>query len=170
VIVKKGIAVVAVALVVVAAAWYLLASRQTEDARIRKRLNELTELISDSAGASGQDLLIQPVRLGKFFTENVVITIGERLPEIRGRDHLVAMAQAAFSRETTINVSFEDIDVTVNSDKRHALVIVNVLVTGASSDEARSVSTRQLELDMTKVDGEWLIQAVRPIEVFELDY
>ena len=168
-IVKRRAAIVAVVLVVAAAAWFLLASRQTEDARIRQRLNELTELVSAAGPVTGQDILIQLGKLRKFFTEDVVVVIGERLPEIRGRDHLVSMAQAALSRETDISVSFEDLDITVNPDERHALAVVTLLVTGASSDEAKSVTARELELDMAKVDGDWLIKTVRPVEVFELD-
>ena len=80
------------------------------------------------------------------------------------------MAQAALNRETDMSVSFEDIDVTVNPDDRHAMAVVTVFVTGVSSDEAKSVSARELEMDMAKIDGEWLIKTIRPVEVLELDY
>ena len=86
-IVKKRALIVAVVLVVAAAAWFILASRQTEDAKIRQRLNELAELVSASGPMRGQEILIQLAKLRKFFTEDVVVVIGERLPEIQGRDH-----------------------------------------------------------------------------------
>lgn len=166
---KRRAAVIAVVLVVAGAAWFLLASRQTEDARIRQRLGELAELVSAAGPVRGQDILIRLGKLRKFFTENVVVVIGGRLPEIRGRDQLLSMAQAALSRETDMDVSFEDIDVTVNPDELHAMAKVTVVVAGVSSDEAKSVSARELGLDMAKIDGEWLIKAIRRVEVFELD-
>jgi hypothetical protein len=73
----------------------------------------------------------------------------------------------------------------VGSDWPHMLVRAGVLcalvsrcivtgpptfeVRGASSQQARSVDAKELEVDLMKVDGAWVIQAIRPVEAMKLD-
>ena len=164
---KNRAAAAVVVLVGLVAAWLWLASEQTEDAKIQRRLGELTELVSDARAARGQAMIIRLGKLKRFFTEDVVVIVSDRIPEIRGQEALLGAAQVAMRAESGMNVAFKDVKVIVNPDGRHAQATVTVVMTGVSSDEARSISA--LELDMTKLDGEWLIRSVSPVEVMRLD-
>jgi len=166
---KKRFVLAVVILGLVVGVWFLIAGRQTEDSRIRHRLNLLAEMLSDTGDNTGQDLLIRPVKLGKFFAEDVVVVVSDRLPEIKGRDSLVAMAERAMRQTSSMSVSFADMEVMVNPDDRHAQVNITVLVSGADSAEATSVNAQEFELHMAKLEGEWVIKSVRPVEVMELD-
>jgi hypothetical protein len=43
------------------------------------------------------------------------------------------------------------------------------VVRGASSQQARSVGAKEFEVGLMKVDGAWVIQAIRPVEAMKLD-
>ena len=49
-----------------------------------------------------------------------------------------------------------------------ARVNTTVIVTGVHSQEGRSLDAKELEMDLVKADGAWVIQAVRPVEAMTL--
>ena len=172
---QRRVVAVAVVLGLVAVAglavviWFVQASAQGEQSRIRRRLEELTELFSNAGGQDGSAALVRLASLRQFFTEDVVVQLSDEIPELRGRDQLIATADRGLRHETGLKVTFEDIAIVLADSQRRAQANVTVLVTGVRSSEAKSVNARELEMDLVKPDGDWLIEAVRRVEVLELD-
>ena len=165
---NKRAALIAVVAALGLVVW-LAIPRLGEQGRIRRRLSELAESVSGGRRPQGAALLAHLARVGNFFTEDVSIKVGDVVPELRGREQVVGLAQRALQHAVNVKVTFADIAVRLEDDERRAQVTATVLVTGASSAEAESVNARELEIDLVKPDGDWLIEAVRPVAVFELD-
>jgi hypothetical protein len=79
------------------------------------------------------------------------------------------MAHVALQQERSVTVAFKDISVIREDGTQHARVNATVVVTGVHSRKARSVDALELEMDMVKAEGEWLIKAIRTVEAMELD-
>ena len=90
--------------------------------------------------------------------------------KVKGRSNLLKMAHFALQQEPDLTVAFEDMNVIYDTETQLALVNTTVIVTGVQSQQARSLDARELEMDLVKTDGEWVIKAVRPVEVIKLDY
>ena len=148
---------------------WLAIPRLGEQGRIRRRLADLAESVSGGRRPQGAALLAHILRLGNFFTEDVSIKVGGAVPELHGRDQVLGLAQRALQYEVNLKVTFADIVVRLEDNERRAQVTATVLVKGTTSAEAESVNARKLQLDLVKPDGDWLIEAIRPVEVFELD-
>ncbi len=166
---KKRFVPIVVILALVVGGWFFIAGRQTEDSLIRHRLDTLAKMLSDTGPKTGQDLLIRSAQLGQFFAEDVVVVLTDRATEIRGRQSLVVMAERATREVASMDVDFADVEVIVNSDKQHAQVNITVFITGEETAQMAAFNAQEFELQMTKIDGEWVINAVAPVEVLHLD-
>ena len=166
---KKSAVIVVLLVALVVVVWIVKASDQGEQGRIRRRLDDLTELLSSAGAKKGPAALLQLASLQKFFTEEVTVKVSDEISEISGRDNLVAAARVVLQHEAGMKVSFADITVALEPGERQAQINVTVLVRGVTSKEAKSIDVRELEIDLVRPDGDWLIDAVRPVEVLELD-
>jgi hypothetical protein len=67
-------------------------------------------------------------------------------------------------QDPTLTVAFTDISVHRGRAAHRARVQATCVVSGASSQQARSVDAQGLEMDLMKVEGAWVTQAIRPVE------
>lgn len=164
---KNPVAIAAVTLAVVVVAWLMFP--KSEEHRIRQRLHELTEVISSTQHQRGTSRLVHVTGLREFFTGDVTVHIGDGIPRVKNRDTLLQMAHVALHHEPALTVAFTDLSVTHDRGTPYARVNATVVVTGVHSQQAKSVDAREVKMDMVKNEGEWRIQAVRPVQVMKLD-
>lgn len=164
---KKPIAIAVAVLGVVIVAWFVF--HKNEDDRIRQRLHELAHVVSTTKEKRDTARLVHIAGLKQFFTQGVTVEINSETRKVKGRDNLLKMAHFALQQETGLTVAFKDISVSYNDGTPHAMVNTTVFVTGVRSQRARSVNAQELEMDFVKAEGEWVIQAVRPVKAMELD-
>lgn len=164
---KKPVAIAAAVLGVVVVAWFVF--HKNEDDRIRQRLHELAYVVSTTKEKQDTARLIHIAGLKQFFTQGVTVEINSETRKVTGRDNLLKMAHVALTHEPGLTVAFKDLSVFTDDGTPHARVNTTVFVTGVQSQKARTVNAQELEMDLVKADGEWVIQAVRPVKAMELD-
>ncbi|MFQ5656180.1 MAG: nuclear transport factor 2 family protein [Candidatus Methylomirabilales bacterium] len=164
---KKPVAITAAVLGVLIVAWFVF--HKNEDDRIRQRLHELAHVVSTTKEKRDTARLIHMAGLKQFFTQDVTVELHTEMRTVAGRETLLKMAYLALTHEPSLTVAFKDISVFHDDGTPHAEVNTTVVVTGVQSNRARSVDAQELEMDLVKADGEWLIQAVRPVKAMELD-
>lgn len=165
---KNSVTIAVVVLGIVVVAWFFYSFQQSEEDRIRNRLHDLADVVSTMQHKRDAARLLHIAELQQFFTHNVTVQVKNDLPKVNGRDKLLKMAHIAYQQEPGLTVAFTDISVAHEDGTQQALVHTTVVVTGVHSDKARSVDAQELEMDFTKLDGEWLIEAIQSIEVMEL--
>ncbi|MFQ5988568.1 MAG: nuclear transport factor 2 family protein [Candidatus Methylomirabilales bacterium] len=164
---KNPVAIAAGVLAIVVVVW-LVYPRSEED-RIRQRLHELAEVVSTTQQHRDAARLIHIAGLKQFFTDDVTVQIKGNIPHVKDRRKLLQMAHVALQQEPNLAVAFEDISVIYDNGTQQAQVNTTVVVTGAHSQRAKSVEAQEMEMDLVKPAGEWLIKAVRPVEVMRLE-
>lgn len=164
---KNPVAIAAAVLGILIVGW--LVYPKSEEDHIRQRLHELAEAVSTTQQHRDTARLIHIAGLNQFFTEDVSVHINGNIPSVGDRKKLLHMAHVALQQEPNLTVAFEDISVIYDSGTQQARVNTTVVVTGAHSQRAKSVNAQEMEMDWVKPEGEWLIRAVRPVEVMTLD-
>lgn len=165
-VIKNPVAIALSVVGILIVVWFVF--QESEDDRIRQRLHELADVVSTANQKRDTARLIHMAGLKQFFTEDVSVKIKDDLPQVAGRDTLLKMAHIALQQEPGLTVAFTDINVTHDDGTMHARVNTTVVVTGIHSRKARSVDAQELEMDLVKADGEWRINAIRSVEVMEL--
>lgn len=158
---------VRIGLVVAAVVAALLAARAywpTEERRVRSRLDDLARSVGERDG-QGLEQMARAARLAGYFTEDVVVDLGEPYPEFRGRDTIMALAAKARGHDDDFAVRFEDVAVRLDEDGRGAGVRLVVVLTGRSSRwVADAADARELQVRMQRDDGAWRIAQVTNVE------
>lgn len=167
-VIKNPITVAAVVVGILIVGWFVYSLQESEEDRIRHRLYELADVVSTTNEKRDAARLIHIAGLRQFFTEDVTVQIKDDIPKVNGRDNLVKMAHIALQQEPGLTVAFTDVSVTHDDGTPHARVNTTVVVTGVRSQKARSVDAQELDMDFKKVEGQWVIEAIRSIPVMEL--
>ena len=165
--IKNPVAIAAVALGAAIGVWFVYP--KNEEYRIHQRLHELAGVVSSTQHQRGTARLVHVTGLKQFFTGDVTVQISNSLPQIGNRNTLLQMAHVALQQEPALTVAFKDLSVMHDRSRQYARVNTTLVITGVHSHQAKSVDARELEMDLVKTEGEWRIQAVRPVEVMKLD-
>ena len=87
---------------------------------------------------------------------------GVQVPsEINGRDAVLALAGRWTPPPGGVIVEFVDMQVTLDGSRTNAQVYCTAKSTSGSSEKPL-VDARELTVSLAKVDGQWLVTAVRP--------
>ncbi len=164
---KNSVAIAAAVLGILIVVW--LVYPKSEEDHIRQRLHELAEVVSTTQQHRDAARLIHIAGLQQFFTEDVSVHINGNIPNVGDRKKLLQMAHVALQQEPNLTVAFEDMSVIYDNGTQQAQVNTTVVVTGAHSQRAKSVNAQEMEMDLVKPEGEWLIKAVRPVEVMKIE-
>lgn len=161
---RRIVALVAVAVAVVFAA---RAGWPGEERLIRSRLEDLAAVASESGG-QGLGQMAHAVKLAGFFSADAVVDLGSPYPEIRGRDAIAALAARAAAPDDEFTITFKDITVALDPGETSATARLTAVVSGRGPrllDD--TVDARELEIELSKADGEWTLSRatiVQPIE------
>ncbi len=132
-----------------------------EEAIVRERLHELVAELNEGA-ADGLGLVARAAKIGSFFTEDVVLDLGEGAP-IHGRETVMGMAARLQPRTAAFTVGIDDVTVNVG-DAGTADVDLTATFTRQEGAGETSIDARELNLGMRKIDGEWLIARLTAVE------
>lgn len=145
-----GVVVAAVCLVVAWQRW-----TTSEERAIRTRLLGLaSDLNGPDAGAAS---LLRAARFGDYFTDDVVVELGEGSPPIIGRATLVGMAARLERRTTAARLKFDDIDVRLRDDRTAADVGLTASFMREDGTGGDAVDAREFALQLVKRDGQWRV-------------
>lgn len=158
--VRRALPVALVAAAAAIALWYL--AWPGDAASIRRQLHGLADEINESP-APGLGGAARARKIGQYFTEDVVVDLGQGTAPIHGRDAVVLMVARLEPRTAEFNVSFEDVNVDLSG--RDA----NVRLTAEIASEAPGarepwMDAREFSVSLTKTDEGWLIGHVRAVD------
>lgn len=155
-------AVAAVLCVTLAACW-----SRDERAVIRQRLDAFVDAVNKGGGSGLAGAATHAIGLADFFTNDVVITLGDGSAPIRGRDMLMSMAMRLQPRTAEYTLDFEDVNVQLASDEQSAEVDLTAEFIRREGGARQSMDAREFKLQMRRDEGEWKIATVDAIKTLK---
>jgi ketosteroid isomerase-like protein len=138
-----------------------------ERAVIRQRLDAFADAVNEGGGSGLAAAATQAIGLANFFTNDVVITLGDGSAPIRGRDMLMSMAMRLQPRTAEYTLDFEDVNVQLGSDEQSAEVDLTAEFIRREAGARQSMDAREFKLQMRRDDGEWKIASVEAIQTLK---
>jgi hypothetical protein len=133
------------------------------DARaIRQRLSAAADAVSVPAGEGDLQRVARAAGLRKSLAPDVVVEAGPDGPSVRGRDTLVALASRLGS-PGPVTIVLADARLAIDGPAGRATAGVLVRVDGGDGHEVGGYDGAELRVELTKIDGTWLIARVTGI-------
>ncbi len=132
--------------------------------QIRKRLEELRELVSFRASEGNLAVLADLQHLGSLFTRDAAVRVDmEAGPRVMltGRDSIQQAVGAARQAAGNLDVEFRDVVVTVGEDKQSAVVEVTGMARQKGSNE---LWIEELRFHFIHTDEGWQISSVETVQ------
>lgn len=159
---RGRIAVAAVAVLCLFLAWQ---HWHADERAVRIRLQALESDLNGSV-SEGSATLIRAARLGDYFTDGVVVELGEGSQPIVGRATVIGMAARLERRTSSSRLRFDDIVVQLRPAAAGADVSLTATFMRADDTGGSGLDAREFALEMVKSAGTWRIAraaAVNPL-------
>jgi hypothetical protein len=140
-------------------------SRETSDERvIHGRLETLRDEVN-SSGGGGLETAARAAQIGRYFTADVVVELGEGSVPIRGRDTIVGMVARLQPRTAAFRMELDDVSVELAPGTGAAEVLLTAsFVRRSISTGEESRDAREYALVLTKASGDWQISRITAID------
>jgi hypothetical protein len=152
--------------VALAAVAFLVWSRwgAGDERAIRDQLEALRTEVNSST-TDGFGTVARAAKIGSYFTEDVLVDLGEGSAPIRGRVILMGMAERLQPRTAAFRMDLDDVGVEITgATTADATLTVSFIRRSASTGE-ESRDAREFALGLTKTGGTWRIARVTAIDV-----
>lgn len=140
---------------------YALLSAESDEEKIRNKLNQLEEAVAVSDPS--ENVIFRKARMDEafeeIFTEQVSVSIPELTSLRSGRTRLAGVATKAGTFFSSASVSFDDVDVVIDPAGDRAQVRSEVTLDAVRAGRPRR-DTRAVTLQFVKRD-DWLIDSIR---------
>ena len=138
-----------------------------DDARdVRNRLNALANDFNEST-TDGLGTVARAGRLSTYFTDDVVIELGQGSPPIHGRETLIGMASRLQPRTSAFRLELLDINVDVKGGSEAEVRLTAAFRRlGPTVAGEGSIDAQEMALRMNKGNGDWRISHVTTVEPF----
>jgi ketosteroid isomerase-like protein len=161
-------AIVAVA-ALAAGVWAFYTFWPSDESAIRRQLDALAATVNEDA-AEGLGSVARAAQIGAYFTEDVVVELGQGMSPIQGRESVIGMAARLPAGPGGYDLQFDDVSVTVAPEGNAADVNAAAMLTRRQDPTAeRSVDPREVSLGMKKVDGVWRIARATAVDTLRRD-
>jgi hypothetical protein len=143
--------------------WFWWSRPSPAEREVRRLFADMTNKFNDST-TDGLGTVARAARLGAFFTDDVVVELGEGSPPIHGRDTLMGMAVRLQPRTAAFVLELKDISVNL-TDETHGYVTLTALIrrrTLGSGEE--SLDAREFSADVRSTDGRWRVSRLVAVD------
>jgi SnoaL-like protein len=136
-----------------------------DDRAIREQLEALRTEVNRST-PDGLANIARAAKIGSYFTEDVVVDLGEGTAPIRGRLTLMGMAERLQPRTAAFRMELDDvgIEMTPGATTADATLTASFIRRSISTGE-ESRDAREFALGLIKTGGTWRIARVTAIDV-----
>jgi gas vesicle protein len=139
----------------------------SEEKKVKKRFNLLSEWVSKSPEENGLTLLQKMKNMGALFDEHCEMKAPDQsLSGSYTREEISTYAGCARSYFSHLDLKFYDLHV-VFPEKGAAKVTLTARLTGRSTTGEQVEETRELECVLKKVEKKWLFNAIEVVEVLK---
>ena len=130
---------------------------------------ELKQAVNEDA-AEGLGSVARAAQIGAYFTDDVVVELGQGMGPIQGRESVTGMAARLPPGPGGYDLQFDDVSVNVAPHGDAADVDAAAMLTRRNDATGeRSVDAREVSLGMRKVDGVWRIARVTAVDTLRRD-
>jgi SnoaL-like domain len=133
---------------------------------VRRRLNAFAAEFNETT-AAGLATIAHAARIGTYFTEDIVVELGDGAPPIRGRQTLIAMATRLQPRTSAFTLELLDQNVTISAPSTAEVNVTAAFRRRGRAAGEDAVEARELALRMVKTEGNWLVSEVKAVETFK---
>jgi hypothetical protein len=160
---RTRIAVAAIAAACVFLAWRTWVPN--EERAVRQRLDALAADVN-AAATGGAAAAVRTAEIGSYFTEDVVLELGEGAAPIVGRGTLVGMAARLARRTASFRMRFDDVGVRIGPGATSADVTLTASFSGhdEGAPAGDAMDAREFTLQMAKTGGVWRIAHVGAVD------
>lgn len=159
---RGRIAAAAVAVLCLFLAWQ---HWQSGERAVRSRLHALASDLNGTR-SDGTAALLRAAHFGDYFTDDVIVELGEGAQPIVGRATVIGMAARLERRTSSSRLRFEDIVVQLRPSATEAEVSLTASFMRADDSGDSGLDAREFALEMVKSAGTWRIAraaAVNPL-------
>jgi hypothetical protein len=134
---------------------------------IRKRLDALTMDINATV-TGALSTAARAADIAGYFTDAVVVDLGEGAAPIVGRATLVGMASRLERRTAAFRLRFDDVGVRIEPGGTKAAVTLTAsFVQRDGAGHGESMDAREFDLVLEKVSGAWRISRVTAVDTLK---
>jgi len=172
---KRILVVIIVVFIVVVT--IVIIMRNRDEYRIKKNLKTLATLVTKSKGTNevGVAFLSRVAALRKLFSKDCSVSLGESVPKMHGMEkfvpkmlgieEVIAVYTQAMRSVSDITVTFHDISITIEENRKTAETLMTAKVKCSECYEGEEgIDAREFEMGWEKVDGKWKIKTVKEVK------
>lgn len=163
----RPVARIAVPLVLVVASAGAYLWWNSPERQIQRTLNGLADALSHDPPATSLSAISAASAIREYFAADVVIEAGAPFSALRGRDAVLGAAARLHAAVPALLVEFVDVRIALGPDRTDATVDCTATATISNRGGQQTVDARELILTMTRVDGRWVIESAKLVEVLE---
>ena len=137
-----------------------------EKAAITERLRAFTHVVN-AATTEGLGSVSRAAEIASFFTEDVVVELGEGSTPIAGRETLMAMAVRLQPRIAQFTIGFADANITLAPDRQSADVTLTVEFISRDKSARQQMDAREFKLAMRRIEDVWKMSRVTAVDILK---
>jgi hypothetical protein len=137
-----------------------------ERTAIRSRLHDFTSRVNSTA-PEGLASVARAAEIGAFFTDDVVVDLGEGSAPIAGRETLIAMVVRLQPRLAEFTLDFADANIQLAPDEQSASVALTAQIVRRDPDARQQMDAREFKLQMRRDGNEWKIARVTAVDTLK---
>jgi hypothetical protein len=155
---RRTAVAVAVSVVILAGLYFW----PTDARAIQRTLARAAEAVSSPAGEGDLQRIARTASLAKCLTTDVVVDAGPDGPSVRGRETVVGLVSRLRPAGAAV-VEVADVRLLIDGSAKQATADVLVRVAADGRGDVSPFDATELTVNLTKVDGDWLIARVTRI-------
>lgn len=138
----------------------------SDEARIVAVLERIADGVSIGAAEGDVGRLARAASLRNEFAPDITVDAGPPFERIRGREAIIGAAARTSGRVRNLQITFPDVAITVAPDRQSATALVSA---EARFDDGAGpgIDARELELEFTRNDDDWVISAVTLVQALQ---
>ena len=148
--------------VVVLAGAIVTACAGSDEQRIARRLSELAETMSIEDRETPMIRQARARHVATLVAPDASVDLGPPFPPVRGHPEVVRLAAEVRVPAGGVAIALDGLRVTVDEPTRRALATVTAVVQAAPEVGGELLASRELDVVLGEVAGEWIVEGVRP--------
>jgi hypothetical protein len=156
-----------IAVVPALCAWAWMALHPSPERLIRRQLDGVARAASFGPNQGALAKLSSAQTLAYFFSTNVEVNLdipGHPDHRLLGREEIQQAALAARGSVQSLTVTFPDVTLIVNADKKSAVADLTLQVRISGEQD---MIVQEMKVTLRKIDGDWLVTKVETVRALQ---
>lgn len=151
------------AAVIAAGAWFWWTRPSPAEREVRGLFDALAAEFNSST-TDGLGTVARAARIGRYFSDDIVVELGEGSPPIQGRETLMGMAARLQPRTAAFELQLEDVQVDLVDPGQAEVTLTAVIRRRSLASGEESLDAREFSARVVHAAGKWQINRVVAID------